>query len=408
MTKKSGTKTNTTKVEETPIVKETKVEETKVGETKVEKVVPEVTEKPVKKNVRSTSVDHKCPNCSAKLNFNIELQKWKCDYCDSQFTLEELQKRLNNAATSKKNDDNDLVVDDDNTYVQYNCPDCGAEIIADEQTSATFCIYCGNTAILKNKLAGKFKPDYIIPFKKTEEDARNAFKTISKGKPFTPKSFISNANIEKIRGVYIPFWLYDIWLKGTVKISATKVTSWSSGNTHYTKTDYYDVERAGDMKFKRIPVDGSSRFDDALMNTIEPFNYNDLKEYNHAYLSGFVAEKYDIDKYVLFKEARNRTLATGEQVFLDTCKGYSSKIVKSKYLFPQTENCEYVLLPVYMVNVKYEGKYYTFAMNGQTGEFVGNVPISKGKVFIKTFIAFLIAFVGALILSLILFALGGA
>ena len=385
MAKKS--KTNK-KIEETPVVEEVK-------------------EETPKKSVRSTSIDHKCPNCNAKLNFDIKLQKWKCDYCDSEFTLEELQKRINNAATAKKNDDTDVVEDDDTTYVQYNCPDCGAEIIADELTSATFCIYCGNTAILKNKLAGKFKPDYIIPFKKTEQDAREAFNNVTKGKPFVPKSFKSTANIEKIRGVYIPFWLYSIFLSGSVKVSATRSTSWSSGNTHYTKTDYYDLTRKGTMQFNRIPVDGSSRFDDALMNTIEPFDYSELKEYNHAYLSGFIAEKYDIDKTRSFKAASDRSKATADQEFLSTCTGYSSKLVTSRDYFPRTDVCEYVLLPVYMVNVKYNGKFYTFAMNGQTGEFVGNVPISPLKVVLKTFIAFAIAFVIVLLLSIIFFFIGG-
>ena len=401
MAKKSVDKENTANItEETPIVEETKVEETKVEEDVKE-------ETPKKTNVRSTSIDHKCPNCNAKLNFDIKLQKWKCDYCDSQFTLEELQKRINNAATDKKNDDTDLVEDDEATYVQYNCPDCGAEIVADELTSATFCIYCGNTAILKNKLAGKFKPDFIIPFKKTEEDARNAFKNVTKGKPFAPGSFISKSNIEKIRGVYIPFWLYTINLTGNCKIAATRTTSWSSGDTHYTKTDYYDVIRGGSMVFNRIPVDGSSRFDDALMNTIEPFNYKDLKPYNHAYLSGFIAEKYDIDKTSSFGAARDRSVSTADQEFLGTCTGYATKNIVNRDYFPKTEVCEYVLLPVYMVNVKYNGKFYTFAMNGQTGEFVGNVPVSPGKVILKTLIAFTIAFVVALILSLILFAIGG-
>ena len=395
MAKKSeNKKTKVVKTEETPIVEETKTEEV-------------VEEKPKKTNVRSTSIDHRCPNCNAKLNFDIKLQKWKCDYCDSEFTLEELQKKANNAATDKKNDDTDVIEDDDVTFVQYNCPDCGAEIVADELTSATFCIYCGNTAILKNKLAGKFKPDYIIPFKKTEEDARNAFKNVAKGKPFTPGSFISTANIEKIRGVYIPFWLYNIELTGNCKISATRTTSWSSGNTHYTKTDYYEVLRGGSMLFNRIPVDGSSRFDDALMNTIEPFNYKDLKEYNHAYLSGFIAEKYDIDKTSSFASARDRVINTADQEFLNTCTGYATKVITSRDYFPKTDTCEYVLLPVYMVNVKYNGKYYTFAMNGQTGEFVGNVPISPLKVILKTLLAFTIAFVVALILSLIFFAIGG-
>lgn len=354
-------------------------------------------------NNEGKTLDNKCPACNASLEYNAQKGKWKCEYCGVEYTLEDL-KKYTNASSDKVNDGEK---GDDTSYDLYRCPDCGAEIVADENTASTFCVYCGNSAILKNKLSGRFAPNYIIPFTKTKEDAVEAFKKVTKGKPFTPSTFITNANIEKIRGIYIPFWLYNIMLVGKANISATRSTSWTKGDTHYTKTDYYNVVRGGSMKFNRIPVDGSSRFDDALMNTIEPFDYSGLKEYNHAYLSGFLAEKYDVDKDASFAPAKERAISTADEQFLATCTGYTTKVISSRDYTPSEESCEYVLLPVYMVNVKYNDKYYTFAMNGQTGEFVGNVPVSFKKALLKTVIVFVIAFIIALIASYLFFNMGG-
>lgn len=348
-----------------------------------------------KKEIISTSLDQKCPHCDAKLTYKADIEKWKCDYCGSIFGLEELEKY-------KKEDVNDIE-DDKDTYIEYTCKDCGAKIVADDETVATFCIYCGNTAILKNKLVGKFKPDYVIPFKKTEFDAKEAFKKVTKGKLFTPKLFKKEAIIEKIRGIYIPFWLYSIYFDGRIDVKATRVTSWSSGDRRYTKTDYYDLIREGNMQFNRVPVDGSTRFDDALMNSIEPFNYNELKKYNHAYLSGFLAERYDTDKDTLYKIAQDRVNKTGDNKLLESCIGYSSKTINSKNYNSKLNTSEYVLLPVYMVNVKYNDKYYMFAMNGESGKFVGNIPVSKIKVLLYFLVAFSIVFLLSLLISYLVF-----
>jgi ribosomal protein L37AE/L43A len=361
--------------------------------------------KNAEKIIDSTAIDHQCPNCGKKIEFKPSSGKWECENCKSVFTLEELKKKSGNAATDIKNDDKNLVEDDDTTYILYNCPDCGAEIITDEQTSATFCVYCGNTAILKNKLAGKFKPDYIIPFKKTKEEAEIEFTNISKGRMFVPKTFNNKNNIEKIRGVYIPFWMYDVDFNGTMEVKGTNVTHWTVGRTHYTKTDIYDVHRKGNMLFEKIPVDGSTRFENSLMNSIEPFDYKDLVPYNHAYLSGFLAEKYDVDEGKSYEDAKTRAISTAEDRLLFSCKYPSKKIISKNYDDTITK-ISYVLLPVYMVNVKYNNKYYTFAMNGQTGKFIGNIPLNKKKVVIVTIIMLIVLF-GIMELCIYLAYLGG-
>lgn len=389
MTNNKNSKNNTTK--------DTKHDSNhkKANKTNVKKVTPK----------KEKALDHKCPGCKAPIYYVPKLGKWKCEYCSGEYTLKELQK-FNNASSIEHNQDIHLTEENNQVYDAYKCKNCGAEIVADSQTSATFCVYCGNTAILKSKLSGEFKPDLIIPFAKEKEVAIEAFKSLSKGRPFLPKDFNNVENIEKIRGIYIPFWIYDTVISGGVEARGQKVSSWRSGDTHYTKTDYYQMIRHGVAKFKRIPIDGSSRFGDDIMGSIEPFNYNELVPYNHAYLSGFLAERYDIEGDILIGNAVTRAVESTKQFFLRDMVGYGVPVLYNNSLRANNIVKQYALFPVWMVNVKYKDKYYLFAMNGQTGKFIGDMPVDKNKVIKWTIITFLILFLGIIIVSFILFKMG--
>ena len=251
---------------------------------------------------------------------------------------------------------------------------------------------------MKNKLVGEFNPTKIIPFYKTKDDAIAAFKSICKGRILMPRFFNKEKNIEQIKGVYIPFWLYDYSLEGIVDMEATRITSWVSGNYDYTKTDTFSVMRGGSMNFHMIPVDGSTHFPNDIMNSIEPFDYSKLVDFSHSYLSGFLAEKYDLDANKASEEAISRAKQTATEVFKDDASGYSTVSVKSENHNFTSANNEYVLLPVWLLNVQYHGKLYTFAMNGETGKIIGNIPVDRTRAFIL----WISSFVGAmLIFSLI-------
>ena len=342
-------------------------------------------------------LNNKCPTCGASIPFNPKTGKWDCDFCRKSYSLEEMKKHDN--ASSDKNNSGDS-----NNYTLYKCKSCGAEIVADEQTAATFCIYCRNTAIIKSKLSGEFKPDYVIPFKKVKQDAVDAFKNILDGRPLAPRDFNNENNIEKLRGVYIPFWLYDINIDGSLLYSAKKITTWSVGDTHYTKTDVYDVLRDASMDYKKVPKDASTRFDDKIMKCIEPFIYSEIKEYNHAYLAGFLAEKYDEDDDKSYPDAKDRAMTTAVRIMLDECNSsYQSKHIKNNTLKASKTKKYYALLPVWMVNVKYHDKPYIFAMNGQTGKFIGNIPISSKRVFAYSLSIFITTFLLGLLLSYLIY-----
>ena len=319
--------------------------------------------------------DHKCKACKAVLKFNPTKQKWVCEYCGTQYSLEDLEqnKKEKNVSNSAKS-----VVN--GNYKEYHCPDCGAEIVMDENTSATACVYCGNTAIISDRLNGEFAPKNIIPFKKTREQAIEAFSNYKKGKWFMPSEFVRKENIEKTSGVYIPFYLYDMDVFEQINVNAIKETRWSDSDFYYTKKDYYKVYRAGNMSFNKIPTDASKKFHDDIMDSIEPFDYNGLVEFNSSYMSGFLAEKYDIEMNDLENRAKKRAIETAKDTLYKDIIGYDEKIIRSAVDEVDIKETSYVLLPVWMLNVKYNGKIYTLAMNGQTGKFIGNVPISWKKV----------------------------
>lgn len=328
------------------------------------------------------ALDNKCPGCGAKIKFNPKNQMWDCEYCGSKFTLEEM-KKYENASSDKSNKVEEKFKDVD----VYNCRNCGAEIIADENTTATFCVYCNSTAILKQKIDAGRAPDLIIPFKNTKEEAAEAFKKVTRHKPLMPSKFKDVGNIDKITGIYIPFWAYDVKVDGDIVFNCTDITTWSDSRYRYTKTSRYMTTVSAAMEFEKILADGSSRFDDDLMDSVEPFNFKGLTKYNHAYLSGFFAEKYDVSEEKAYERAlyRAENTATG---YARTAARHQTCVVKENNLKYDKNNTNYIMLPVWMVNINYNNKTYTFAMNGQTGKMVGNIPISMGKVIMWFLIIF--------------------
>lgn len=337
--------------------------------------------------MREKALDNKCPSCSASITFDIKKQLWHCEYCESDWTIDDLNKRTSNASSEENNKVHKTM-----DVLEYTCKNCGSKVITDELNVSTFCVYCGNVAILKNKLTGVYAPDYIIPFKNTKDEIVVNFKNLQKGRPLMPKLFNDPKNIEKITGIYIPFWLYDINISGKAIFHAEDISVWTRGDYRYTKTDTYRLTRSADIEFNKVPVDGSSRFDNTLMQSLEPFEYEKLVKYNHAYLAGFLAEKYDVDDKMSKENAIERSVSSTVSEMKSTCRRYSSVRLSSESLNKVVNDTKYVFLPVWMLNIKYKDKIYTFAMNGQTGEMVGNIPVHKGKAVLMWISVFVIMF----------------
>ena len=262
--------------------------------------------------------------------------------------------------------------------VKYTCSHCGAEIITDRSTAATVCVYCGNAVIMGEQIIDNFSPDYVIPFKVPKTQVMDVFKKFS-NKPLTPKDFNCDRVVDKMQGVYIPFWLYSGNCEGSITAEGINTRTWTSGNYRYTEKKYYSVYRNGTLDFKAVPVDASSKTDDDAMDSIEPFDYSEMTAFNPGYLSGYLAERYDEDKDKCLPRAKERIENTTRDELRNTCN-YNSVNVQSYEKHTEIKDVKYAMLPTWLLYTTYQDKPYFFAMNGQTGKFIGNLPISKGKL----------------------------
>ncbi|MGN0298060.1 MAG: hypothetical protein ACI4C1_02555 [Lachnospiraceae bacterium] len=335
-------------------------------------------------------LEYKCPCCGGAIEFNSSVQKMKCPYCDTEFemeTLKELDKELKEELPDEMNwdieEENQWQNDESSGMRSYVCNSCGGEIIGDENTAATSCPFCGNPVVMMGKVAGDLKPDYVIPFKLDKKAAKANLKKHLEGKRFLPKIFKDENHIDEIKGIYVPFWLFDADVNANIRYKATKIRTWSDKNFDYTETSYFAVRRGGKIAFDHVPVDGSSSMANELMESLEPFDFSEAVDFQTAYLAGYLADKYDATAEECISRANERIRNSTSEAFASTVKGYASVMPEATNLQLQNGKAKYALYPVWILNTTWNGEKYLFAMNGQNGRFVGDLPCDKGA-FWKT------------------------
>lgn len=306
----------------------------------------------------------KCKNCGGNVVYNPEKHSMFCPFCDSENSEERTDESLG-----------ELTI----------CPNCGGEVKLQEHTSATQCPSCDCYLILNERVEGAYAPKTIIPFQLSKETCKRSLRDKFKRFLFAPTDFLSEARLNEIQGVYVPFWFYDYDVRWDFQAEGTKVRSWTSGNTQYTETSYYNVVRDMDIQFRKVPVDASIQMPDDVMDLVEPFNYAQLVEFTPKYMSGFYAEKYNMLADAVENRARKKMTDDADQLLKDSySSGYSSIKVQRRDLQLRDSRSDYGLLPVWKYIYTYSGKEYPFYMNGQTGKIVGNPPISKKKLWVYT------------------------
>ena len=329
--------------------------------------------------------EFKCPNCDGAIEFDSASQNMKCPYCDAEFEIEALmayQEDLQAAPLESMAWDTAAGAQWQEGETEglriYTCNTCGGEIVADETTGATECPFCGNPVIMTGQFTGALRPDLVIPFKLDKKAAIAALQNHYKGKVLLPKVFKDENHIKEVKGLYVPVWLFDADADAHVNYKATRTRAWSDSQYNYTETRHYAVTRGGNIGFANVPVDGSTKMDDTLMESIEPFNINDAVDFQTAYLSGFLADKYDVDAETSIARANERIKRSTEESFAATVQGYSSVIPVNSSIHLQNGTAKYALYPVWLLTTQWNGQAFTFAINGQTGKTAGDLPMDKG------------------------------
>lgn len=330
-------------------------------------------------------IEYKCPCCGGSIKFDSGTQQMKCPYCETSFdveTLKEYDAQLNNQPEPEIEWDisggSEWQEGEADNMVTYLCDSCGGEIVCDKNTAASSCPYCGSPVVMAKQFKGLLRPDYIIPFKLDKEAAKKALTNHLKGKRLLPKLFKDKNRIEEIKGIYVPFWLFDCDVDASIKYNATRNRFWSDSKYNYSETTYFMLVREGKIGFCKVPVDGASKIPDDMMEAIEPFDYSEAVDFQTAYLSGFFADKFDVDAHSSISRANERVKNSTVAEFANTTIGYTTCVPTDKRIRLEHGEIGYALLPVWLLNTKYNNKIYTFAMNGQTGKFIGDLPMDKG------------------------------
>lgn len=299
----------------------------------------------------------RCKNCGGNAVFSPQDGKMYCPHCDG-FDSEEKEDK----------------------GTQTECANCGAPLAIEQYNSTCKCEYCSSYIILNDRVDGEYRPNLLLPFKIGKKNVVDLLKSEFKRRIFTPDSFLSEATLEEMKGVYVPFWMYDLAANYDYKGRGTKVRRWTSGDTEYTETSYYQIERNMDADFEKVPVDASIAMKDEVMDLMEPYDYKQLEAFTEKYMSGFFGEIYGEEADALEERAETKAKKDMEELLQETVSGYSTVVPEHRDLSVKRKRVHYALLPVWHYLYKYRDKDYNFYVNGQTGKIIGSTPVSKGKM----------------------------
>lgn len=330
-----------------------------------------------------SAISLKCPNCDGELIFDPGTQKYKCEYCNSLFLEEEIR-----PAEAESVESEAAAKSEAEAGILYTCPSCGAEIVTDATTAASFCYYCHNPVILKGRLEGAFLPDQIIPFSIDKETAKREFLQFFQKRKFIPKAFFQKNQMEHLSGVYFPYWVYRVSMKGRITAKGTNVRVWRGGDLEYTETSFYEIEREGDIELKDLTKSALKKANSVLGEGILPYRMEEAKAFSPGYLSGFLAEKRDIEKIEIQNGIQGETEQYAQKMLRESIRGYQTVTGVRSGFASKREQYAYTLFPIWTLTYRgRDDKIYYYSMNGQTGKVCGKLPIDYKKVLGTVFAA---------------------
>lgn len=322
-----------------------------------------------------------------------EKQRFACEYCGSDYTEQQLAELAPSEQSNSSSETQEIAV--------YHCASCGAEVVTDATTAATTCYYCHNPVVLMGKLDGELRPHKVIPFTIGRDEAVSRFLSWVGKKWFVPPAFFCKKQIELISGVYFPYWITDVDVEAALDTTATKVRVWRAGNTEHTETSYFHVVREGNLHFEDIETIALRKANPKLVEGVQPFDGTAAQPFSVGYLSGFVAEKRDIEQAELTARVAQEVAGYTGHLVSDTVSGYSMVMDRTPTVTNRGDRWEYAMAPIWMLTYKgRDSKTYVFAMNGQTGRIYGELPLDIGRLALL--------FGGVALALLIILLIGGA
>ena len=342
-----------------------------------------------------STITYKCPSCAAPLTYDGREQKLACGSCGNVFDVETVRQVAEIEREDAQHEDMRWQTQDEAFSTeeaartqQYSCSSCGAELFTDETTVATSCAFCGSPSIMPAQFTLETRPQEIIPFLIKKEQAESMFHNYFKDRKLIPNLFLRSRNvIDEIRQLYVPYWLFNCDADARMTYKGTTVSTYRSGNYQVTTTQHFLIRRAGTLGFRDLPVDASTRMENKITESIEPFNTAQAIAFEPATLSGAQANRADVDTETCQQRANERVRSSTLDAFRQTVRGYASVIPQTSSINFINAESKPVLYPIWHITTKKGGQSYTFAINGQTGELTCNIPWSRAKFFGRMFSA---------------------
>ncbi|MBO7701751.1 MAG: hypothetical protein J6S36_02435 [Eggerthellaceae bacterium] len=347
---------------------------------------------------------YQCPNCSGVLSYDVETGLLTCGFCGSTFAEGELEKAIpiGSVAAIARPTEHVKTVDEFLKHapwteasahsIGYSCPACGANVVADQSAVTASCPFCGNNMVVSGIATQSNIPHWVLPFSVTREDAEVAMRRHFEHKWYLSRSF--NASLEHMQGVYVPYHLYDIRVSGHADYIASYVKSRGDAGT---EVKYLALSRAGTALFERIPVDGSSKMPDAHMDAIAPFSLHEMRDFSTSYIAGYLTEVPDESAEACFARAESRAKQSFEDdlrkdVFMTQRVNTMNEIVERE-TNAHLEGVSSCVLPVWLAHCTWNGENMLFAVNGETGKCVGDLPVDSMRRMVTIAVTMLMAFI---------------
>jgi hypothetical protein len=286
--------------------------------------------------------------------------------------------------------------------LEVRCDGCGATVSFTPPEVAGECAFCGRKIVAQPRSADPIvAPEGVLPFQLPETQARAEIKGWIASRWFAPNALKKMAYQEAVGGVYLPFWTYD----------ANTMSHYSGqrGEYYYVEETYMETDSQGNQvtrtrqvrRTRWYPVSGSVTrwFDDILvpatksvsrprLAALEPWDLNQLKRYEPAYLAGFKAQRYEVALTDGFEEAKRLMAPTIESDVRQDIGGDEQRIDRLATSYSGI-SFKHLLLPVYIGAYRYNQKVYQVIVNARTGEVQGDRPYSFWKIFF--FVLFIIS-----------------
>ncbi len=331
----------------------------------------------------------KCPGCGSRLLYDPGSGKLKCPNCGTTAEIADANAGFPDLSVKAPEES---VENSGSGERIYQCRNCGGTLTADEFTAVTNCPYCSYPAFIESRLTGDLKPDRVIPFAFDKKQAQNYFRNWTGSGRLTPSAFRSQAVMDKVTGVYVPFWLYSYTAEVSLDADASISKTTKTGSTETVVTEHYKVHREDEGRYEYVPANASGKVPDDAMAVLEPFDYEKLQEFAMPYLSGFSADRMNHGAEQYEEKVKAQIREDAVEAAREQIEGYDEVEVEASDVVLKDSEALYALLPVWMLSFMYFGKEYRLFMNGQTGKIDGTLPVSRVKVLAVFLIAFAVIF----------------